>query len=219
MIIERLEMLGVYNYTVILTYLGMFSSFLGMNFVFNGNLKAALLCLMISGVMDMFDGKVASTKKNRTDFEKMFGIQIDSLADLICYGVLAALIVMHFSVDKETTSTITKIAVVGICGLYVLCALIRLSYFNVDEAQRQSNTTECRHEYKGLPVTSAAIILPALYIVLSRINQITGIWASLLLAVMGLAFISPFKITKPHAFGKCVLIIFGVAELVFFVLM
>ena len=42
---------------------------------------------------------------------------------------------MHFSVDKETTSTITKIAVVGICGLYVLCALIRLSYFNVDEAQ------------------------------------------------------------------------------------
>mgnify|MGYP007032777772 FL=1 len=35
----------------------------------------------------MFDGKIARTKKNRTEDEKQFGIQIDSLCDVVCFGV------------------------------------------------------------------------------------------------------------------------------------
>ena len=71
-------MLGIYNYTVILTYIGMLVSFLGLSFAMGGNIQAALLCLMISGVCDMFDGKIASTME-RTKQQKRFGIQIDSL--------------------------------------------------------------------------------------------------------------------------------------------
>ena len=63
-------MLGVYNYTVVMTYVAMIVSFMGISYVLDGNYKAALLCLMVSGVLDMFDGKVASTKKNRTYFQK-----------------------------------------------------------------------------------------------------------------------------------------------------
>ena len=47
---------------------------------------------MIAGLCDMFDGKIASTME-RTRQEKRFGVQIDSLSDLICFGVLPALIV------------------------------------------------------------------------------------------------------------------------------
>ena len=43
---------------------------------------------MVSGILDAFDGRVARTKKDRNEFEKNFGIQIDSLADLICFGIL-----------------------------------------------------------------------------------------------------------------------------------
>ena len=64
----------------------------GILFAFEGQLWAALGCLMFSGVCDMFDGKVASTKKERTRSEKRFGIQIDSLSDLVCFGVLPAVI-------------------------------------------------------------------------------------------------------------------------------
>ena len=63
---QRLHLLGVYNYTVILTYVGMLFAFAGIHFVFSNNDRSfilALLCLMIAGLMDMFDGKVASTKK------------------------------------------------------------------------------------------------------------------------------------------------------------
>ena len=81
-------MLGVYNYTVILTYIGMLTGFTGITCAIHNDLKGALICLMIAGVCDMFDGKIASTME-RTREEERFGIQIDSFSDLICFGVVS----------------------------------------------------------------------------------------------------------------------------------
>lgn len=218
---KRLHLLGVYNYTVILTYVGMLFSFAGIHFVFSNNDRSfilALLCLMVAGVMDMFDGKVASTKKNRTPSEKLFGIQIDSMADIISYGVFPSLIVYKLAIgDKQYPIDHPWQAriVICICALYLLCALIRLSYFNVDEMERQNQTSESRHEYRGLPVTSVAIILPAVFIVSYFLGSsrppIQA--AAILLVLMSIAFISPFKMLKPHLIGKIVLIVIGMVEL------
>ena len=146
-------MLGIYNYTVILTYIGMLAGFTGITCAINGNTHNAMILLMIAGVCDMFDGAIASTmERNRK--EKNFGIQIDSLSDLICFGVLPAVIVYKLS----------ALNLIGlyISGLYVLAALIRLAWFNVDEAERQLTETGHREYYLGLPVTSAALVLPVL---------------------------------------------------------
>lgn len=213
-------MLGVYNYTVILTYLGMLFSFAGIHFVFSETERSfilALLCLMISGVMDMFDGKVASTKKNRTSSEKLFGIQIDSMADIISYGVFPSLIVYKLAtLDEFRAPTVAKYVIICICAAYLLCALIRLSYFNVDEMERQNQTTDSRHEYRGLPVTSVALILPFIFIVSYYSDKTVppAVPCAFLLAVMGLAFITPFKLIKPGFIGKIILIIIGICELV-----
>lgn len=205
-------MLGVYNYTVVMTYVAMIVSFVGISYVLDGNYKAALLCLMVSGVLDMFDGKVASTKKNRTDFEKNFGIQIDSMSDLVCYGVLPAMIV--YELGRESKFGPVHNVVTAICACYLLCALIRLAFFNVDEAERQKGTSEERHVYSGLPVTSIAIILPAIYdlcyVIKRPFSEYVG--ASILI-VCGIAFISPFKLIKPNMLGKIVLIFIGIAEI------
>ena len=56
-------MLGFYNYTVILTYMSLISSVVGITFAFQDNIFGAVMCLMISGFCDMFDGKVAKTMK------------------------------------------------------------------------------------------------------------------------------------------------------------
>ena len=120
-------MIGFYNYTVILTYLGMLTGFAGIACAFEGNLRAALICLVMAGVCDMFDGKIASTM-DRTRQEKRFGIQIDSLSDLICFGVLPAMIVYANGGGKLRWLP---------SALYLLCALIRLAWFNVDEEERQ----------------------------------------------------------------------------------
>ena len=181
-------MLGIYNYTVILTYLGMLSGFAGILFAFEGQLWAALGCLMFSGVCDMFDGKVASTKKERTRSEKRFGIQIDSLSDLVCFGVLPSVIVYSLGGSK--------LRVVA-CGVYVLCALIRLAWFNVDEESRQDFDTGRRKVYLGLPVTSAAGVFPLLIGIGTLRHWPLHIMAPRTLLLVAAAFRTPFSIRKP----------------------
>lgn len=203
-------LLGVYNYTVVLTYLAMLVSFVGIHFAFNDQYNAALLCLMVSGVFDMFDGRVASTKKNRSPAEKLFGIQIDSMCDLICYGAFPALIVYHLGNGSRL--------VTSVCALYCLCAMIRLSWFNVDETERQNKTTEARHEYRGLPVTTAALVMPAIFIFCYYTRQSMHIVGVAALAAMGICFITPFKLIKPGNVGKVVMMLLGAAEIVLLIM-
>ena len=87
-----ISFIGYYNYTVILTYISLFCSIAGMLFTVNGWYKMAVLCLALSGLCDMFDGKIARRKTDRTDDEKCFGIQIDSLCDMVCFGAFPILL-------------------------------------------------------------------------------------------------------------------------------
>ena len=181
-------MLGIYNYTVILTYIGFLSGFAGILCALEGPLSAAILCLVGAGVCDVFDGKVASTKKDRSRSEKRFGIQIDSLSDLVCFGVLPAVIV--YSLGGTWVRTVA-------CAVYVLCALIRLAWFNVDEEARQDFDTGRRKVYLGLPVTSAAAIFPLLIGIGRLRHWPLHIMGPLTLLIVAAAFLTPFSIRKP----------------------
>ncbi len=149
-------MIGFYNYSVILTYIGLVSSVFGITQIFEGHESIAFLCLLLSGICDLFDGRIARSMKNRTEHEKVFGIQIDSLCDLVCFGVFPAVIGYHY----QSVYPLKLVASI----LIVLCAVIRLGYFNVMEEERQRTTEENRKEYEGLPVTTVSIILPLLYL-------------------------------------------------------
>ncbi len=194
-------MLGFYNYTVILTYLGMLFGFYGIGSAMDGDVSRALLCLMAAGFCDMFDGKVASTME-RTTQQKQFGIQIDSLADLICFGVLPGVIVYRISGFGLWLS-----------GLYALCALIRLAWFNVDEQQRQEKTADSRTMYQGLPVTTAALIFPFMMAISRTLNLSAKLLAPVVLALTGIAFLTPFPLRKPQKAGKVGLMVCGAAVL------
>lgn len=198
-------MLGVYNYTVLLTYFGMLVSFLGISFAIHGDWKHALTCLMISGVCDMFDGKIASTMV-RTKQEKSFGIQIDSLSDLICFGVLPAVFVCQAAAENKWAFAIS--------AAYLLCTLIRLAWFNVDEEERQSKTQQPRTVYLGLPVTSAALLLPLLAGICGMAGLSFSRTAPYLLLAMSVAFLTPFPLKKPAVLGKLGILACGVAGLV-----
>ena len=87
-------MIGVYDYTVILTYISLLSAGAGIIVSLSGygHPYVGIFFLLLCGLCDAFDGKVARTKADRTDLEKKFGIQIDSLSDLVAFGVLPACI-------------------------------------------------------------------------------------------------------------------------------
>ena len=89
----------------------------------------------------MFDGKVARTKKNRTDDEKLFGVQIDSLCDVICFGVFPALFCYFLGVR----------GILGVFAIayYGICSVIRLAFFNVLETNRQRVEDGANKFYHG----------------------------------------------------------------------
>lgn len=198
-------MIGFYNYTVVLTYIGTIFGFLGIQCIVLGNLKLSLLCLMAAGFCDMFDGKIASTRK-RTRQEKRFGIQIDSLSDFVCFGVLPAQISIHCSENKKAAIVISLV--------YLLGALIRLAWFNVDEEERQAHSKEPREFYLGLPVTASALILP-LFIGCGGLLYMPFSEAShLLLLLISIGFLTPFQLRKPRGTGILVLMILGLTAFV-----
>ena len=184
-----MKFIGFYNYTVVLTYLSLVSGLFGIKFAHEGRGGLAILCLVISGVCDMFDGVVARTKKNRTADEKNFGIQLDSLCDVICFGVTPAIILYFSGVNTA----------LGIAGLifYSLCAVIRLAFFNVLETKRQTTESGCAKSYRGLPVTSSAIIFPFFYVISPLIPcDVLRVIYHALPFVVGFFFIFDFSIPK-----------------------
>lgn len=190
---KRKRLNGYYNYTVVLTYMGLLSGFTGIIFAIAARIKFSVMCLMVAGLCDMFDGTVAATKQ-RDEREKKFGIQIDSLSDLVCFGVLPALITYSMT-DNNIWAAICG-------GVYTLCALIRLAYYNVCEEDRQNTESHSRMFYEGLPVTSAALIIPAVVIIEKCFNLQTKVLPVLVLLVMAVAFVSTFRVKKPHTAGK-----------------
>lgn len=194
-------MIGFYNYTVILTYMAVMSAVLGITQIMEGNLTMAIILLMVSGGCDMFDGKVARTKKDRTDREKIFGIQIDSLSDVICFGVFPSM--FNYSVTKMATTS-TPLLIFGsfVSAYFSVAAVARLGYFNVVEEERQRQTSENRKNYQGLPVTTIAIILPIIFLLKKYIENATNssvyaIFMNIILLIVGFLFVYDFKIRKP----------------------
>ena len=185
-------MLGYYHYGVILTYLSLVSSVIGISMTLNGrHITLAIVCLMVSGCLDAFDGRVARTRKNATDEEKSFGIQIDSLCDMAC--------------------GLNKWYHIAILALFVLAALIRLGYYNVMEMAQKNVDESGQRFFRGLPVTSIAIILPIVYglMLYGKLLPWAGIILSVMFLAVGFGYVSQLRIKKPTLAGNILMIVFG----------
>ena len=186
---RKIRFIGVYDYTVILTYLSLLFAVLGMICACRDRFTAAVLCLFSAGVCDAFDGIVARTKKNRTEDEKAFGIQLDSLCDVISFGFFPAFMCYHMGVD-----TIVGIVIIF---LYCLCAVARLAFFNVLEGKRQQTETGAAKTYRGLPVTSISLVFPVVYLLRFVLTPALFSYSlHVLLLVVALLFVLDISVPK-----------------------
>ena len=204
-------MVGYWGYTVYLTYMSLISAVLGVGFaVVDHNAFAGAVCLLVSGFLDLFDGKVARTKKNRTEREKKFGMQIDSLADLVAFGVLPAAIGFAIGVNHWWQWLIL--------ALFVLCGLVRLAYFNVLEEERQATEGGANTGFIGLPITTSALIFPLVVIFAEDFGDWFQLIYLLCLSIVGLLFVIRIHIKKPKLPMVIGMVIFGVIVLTFLIL-
>ena len=197
-------MVGFYNYTVILTYLGVVSAVLGLGLSMYGHTSMAVVCLMVSGFCDLFDGSIARTRE-RTVIEKKFGIQIDSLADLICFGILP--VAIGFSIG------LTQWYEALVLILYVLAALIRLAYYNVTEDELEFCENTKRVYYDGLPVTTIAILIPMIYTLRPVMKSGFLLLYALCLLMTAVAFLVKVKVRKLGMKGMIMAAFCGIAVL------
>lgn len=197
-------MIGYYGYGIALTYLGVVSATIGINLALKDNIVGAIICLIVSGICDMFDGTVARLKE-RTKQEEHYGIEIDSLADLVCFGVFPTIIGYSLGLDS--------IYHVIIYAMYILAALIRLAYFNVTQAEITSISNEPRRYYVGLPVTCVACIIPLIYLISHMCNWPYEIIYAPLLLIISVAFVSKFKIAKPRFNHLIIFLLVGVISI------
>lgn len=193
---NKIKLIGVYDYTVILTYMSLCFAVFGMLNAVHGKYTLSILCLVGSGVCDAFDGIVARSKKNRTEDEKAFGIQLDSLCDVISFGIFPVFLCYFMGMNGA-------LGIVIIC-LYSLCAVIRLAFFNVLEAKRQQSETGCAKSYRGLPVTTISILLPFVYLFRNVLSEQVFIWVLHVLMLL-VAFLFVYDISIPKADWKKIL--------------
>lgn len=171
--------IGVYTPANGVTYIGIAAAVIGIAHA--GNAKLAMLMLLLSGICDLFDGRVARMFP-RTDTEKRFGIQLDSFADTVSFVIFPAV----FLVTQAPGYGSVLIAVA-----YVFAGVTRLCWFDI--------TTDGNTKYfQGVPVTYMGLFLPALYAIraLFRIPDVTWI-AEALLIVMAVLYILNIRVKKP----------------------
>ncbi len=197
-----MKLLGYYNYTVVLTYAGVGAAICGVFFSVSGYSFWGVVCLLFAGLTDMFDGKIASTMK-RNENEKNFGIEIDSLCDLISFGVLPIAI----GYGLGLSGAIFYISAV----LYLICAIIRLAYFNVDEMCRQKSENSRRRVYYGFPVTLSALVFPLIYGLQNILGAAMCIIYQIALYCIAVLFVLRFRMYKPKGKEIFIVLALGIA--------
>jgi CDP-diacylglycerol--serine O-phosphatidyltransferase len=144
--------------------MNLFSGCLGIAFVFEGHLELSSVCILIAALFDFFDGMAARMLNVRS----ALGMQLDSLADLVSFGVLPATILFYMMKSSYNLPEI-HIAEFNITPfsayLLPLFSAWRLGKFNIDTRQTES--------FLGLPTPASGILFGSfpLMILNSPLNE------------------------------------------------
>lgn len=140
--IERLKHGGRYALPSLFTLSNLAFGFFAIILACDKRFTAACWCIVLAMFMDLLDGAVARLVKG----ESQFGIEIDSLADMVSFGAAPAVIIYFF--------TLKDYGFYGypIAFFYVLCSAVRLARFNVISHSGQAS----KHYFSGLPTPAGA---------------------------------------------------------------
>ncbi len=125
--LQRPRNRGIYLLPNLFTTGGLFGGFFAIIAASQGRFEAACVAIFIASILDGLDGRIARMTNTQTEF----GVQYDSLADLISFGMAPALVMYHWALMslKLDGPTLGKIGWLA-AFLYAACAALRLARFN-----------------------------------------------------------------------------------------
>ncbi|WP_395811042.1 CDP-diacylglycerol--serine O-phosphatidyltransferase [Daejeonella sp.] len=137
------------------TCLNLFSGCLGIVFAFNGELHFASYAILISAVLDFLDGMLARWLKAYSEIGK----QLDSLADMVSFGVLPSVIIYHIFLLSPQTAPYSTFLNYSAFLIAVFSAL-RLAKFNIDTRQTEN--------FIGLPTPANSLLIASFPIIMDK---------------------------------------------------
>ncbi|MDV2683034.1 CDP-diacylglycerol--serine O-phosphatidyltransferase [Alkalihalophilus sp. As8PL] len=158
----------------ILTLMNLGLGALSIIFVLQNELRMGLLFITIAAVCDRLDGAAA----RRFQCTSEFGKQLDSLSDIVSFGVAPALLI-HQAILHEFGSVGAIFAII-----FIICGAIRLARFNVMESHGF---------FVGLPITAAGCILTFSSLLVPMLEAYSFMFITVILALM---MVSSFKVRK-----------------------
>lgn len=166
---------------------GLLSAVLAIYFAILGNFPAAMIGLVWSVFFDWSDGNIARRMKSRTDEQRKFGGQLDSLIDIVSFGVAPAVVLLSYGDFSPWY----------IPGAFIIAAagVLRLSYFNVFGLAGRSS-------FQGLAIDNNGIFLVLLFVFDGLIS--TAVFTPLLYIVivtLAVLNVSPIRTPKLSSGG------------------
>jgi len=170
---------------------GLLSAILGIYYAILGNFPVAIIGMIWSVFFDWYDGIIARRMKGRTDEYKAFGCQLDSLIDIVSFGILPAIFLLSYGEFRPWF----------LPGAFVIVAssAIRLSYFNVFGLIDDST-------YMGLALDNNVIILSFVFLFDGFFSQ-TVFSAILYSLCMVMAAFNLAPVRTPKFSGKWVYVL------------
>ena len=166
----------------IFSLIGLLSALIAIYFTIQGNFQFAIIGMIWAVFFDWSDGIIAGKMKGRTDTQKEFGGQLDSLIDMISFGICPAIFLLSYG----------KYSLWFLPGAFIIVAIsaIRLSYFNVFGLV--NNKT-----YLGLALDNNILIIAFVFLFQSFFNERTfSIILYSLFMLMAILNIAPIKTPK-----------------------
>ncbi len=174
---------GVYLLPNLVTTGGLFAGFYGIVATMNGDYDLAAWFILISAVFDALDGKVA----RMTGTTSRFGVEYDSLVDLVSFGVAPGLLMYSWALQS-----FGKFGWLA-AFLYVVCGALRLARFNV-----QVDTVESRR-FVGLPIPAAASMVASCVLLFYHLG---GTGTIKKVSVLLLIYVLAYLMVSNHSFNS-----------------
>lgn len=171
---------GIYILPNLFTTGNLFCGFWAIVSVFQEKFEYAAYAILLASVFDVLDGKVARL----SGATSKFGVQYDSLADLVSFGIAPAL--LAFSWALRPYGKFGWLA----AFLFVVCGALRLARFNV-----QSASGEVKY-FKGLPIPASALMIALtilLYLRLIETNWVKDIVILVMIYILAFLMVSNIR--------------------------
>ena len=143
------------------TLMNLLCGFLALTQVLEGAFVMACWLIVLAGFFDLMDGMMARL----TDADSPFGVQLDSLSDVVSFGVAPAFLVYAYALDASGPLGMI------VSALPALCGSVRLARYNVNKE------TDDKEGFEGLPIPGQAVAIVAL--ILAAENSAWGAYLAL----------------------------------------